>query len=110
MHQGIFCNKPRTLLSSLYVHLTKCAKLHSKHLKANFKHLLVMELATDIIFLVLLSVNNDLLIYVFATRTGCEVKYVDTTELKNIPYISARVACTINFNVRKTWIPRLKTW
>ena len=41
-----------------------------------------MELATDVIFLVLLSVNNDLFIYVFATSEGCEVRYVDITELK----------------------------
>ena len=40
-------------------------KLLSKCLEANFKHLLQMELATDVIFLVLSSVNNDLSLYVF---------------------------------------------
>ena len=69
-----------------------------------------MKLATDVIFLVLLSMNNDLFIYVFATNMGCEIIYVSTTELKNIPYISARVTCTINLSVEETWIPRLKIW
>ena len=106
----IFCNKLRTLLSSLYVYLTQCAKLLSKQLEANFKHLRGMELATDVIFLVLSSINNDLFIYVVAASVGCEVRYIDTTELKKILYISARVACTINFNIRETWMLRLKTW
>ena len=61
-HQEFFCNKPRTLLSSLYVHLTQCAKLLCKHLEANLKHLLGMELATDVIFLVLLP---EIMIYLF---------------------------------------------
>ena len=61
------------------------------------------------LFLVVLLVNNDLIIYVFATSVGCEVIYVDTTELKNILYISARVAWTMNFNIRETWMLRLKT-
>ena len=69
-----------------------------------------MKLATDAIFLVLLSMNNDLFIYVFATNMGCEIIYVSTTELKNIPYISARVTCTINLSVEETWIPRLNIW
>ena len=46
----------------------------------------------------------------FATSVGCEVRYTDTTELKNILYASARVACTITFNIRETWMLRLKTW
>ena len=49
-HQESFCCKPRTVLSSLYVHLTQCADLLSKHLEANFKHLLRMELAVHVIF------------------------------------------------------------
>ena len=61
-------------------------------------------------FLVLLTVNNDLFIYVFATGVRCEVRYVDTAELKNILYISTRVACTTNVNIRETWMLRLKTW
>ena len=61
-------------------------------------------------FLVLLSVNNDLFIYVVVTSLGCEVIYVDTAELKKILYISARFACTININIRETWMLRLKTW
>ena len=64
----------------------------------------VQELATDVIFLVLSSVINDLFIYVFDTGVGCENRYVGTTELKNIPYIRARVACTINFIVKETWM------
>ena len=70
----IFCKKLRTLLSSLYVYLTQCAKQLSKQLEANFKHLQGMELTTDVIFLVLLSINNDLFIYVVTTSVGCEVK------------------------------------
>ena len=77
-HQDIFCNKPRRLLSSLYVHLIQCAKLLSKHLQTNFKHLLGMELETDVIFLGFLSVNNDLFIYLFiyafAVSVGCEIR------------------------------------
>ena len=41
---------------------------------------------------------------------GCEVTYVGPTELKNIPYISARVTCTINFSDKETCMPRLKIW
>ena len=51
-----------------------------------------MELATVVVFLGLLSVNNDLFIYVFARNVGSEVRYIDTTELKNILHISGRVA------------------
>ena len=83
-HQDIFCNKHIIFLSSLHVHVTQCARLYSKNLKANLKHLLGMKLATDIIFLVLLSVNINLVIYAFATSADCEIKYVDTVELKNI--------------------------
>ena len=61
-------------------------------------------------FLVLLSVNNDLFIYVFAASVVCEVRQLGTTELKNILYIGATVASTINFNIKKTWMLRLKTW
>ena len=82
----------------------------SKHLEANFKRLLGLELATDVIFLVLSSVSNDSFIYVFATSVGCEIRYVGTTELKNIPYINARVTCTINFSVKETWMLKLKIW
>ena len=57
--QEIFCNKPRTLLSSLYVHLNQCAKLLSKQLEENFKNLLGMELVTDVTFLVPLSANKE---------------------------------------------------
>ena len=38
-----------------------------------------MELVTDVIFLVPLSANNDLTIYVFATGVGYEIIYVGTT-------------------------------
>ena len=101
-------NKPGALLGSLYVHLTKCAKILSKYLEANFNHFLGMELATDVIFLFLSSVNNDLSIYVFATDVGCEMRCVGTTEFKNIPYISARATSTIIFSFKETWIFRLQ--
>ena len=52
-------------MRSLYVHLTQCVELLSKHLEENIKHLLGMDLATDAIFLVLSSVNNYLSIYVY---------------------------------------------
>ena len=63
VHQEIFCKKIRSLLGSLYVHLTQCVELLYQHLTANFKHLLGMELATDVVFLGLSSVNNDLFMY-----------------------------------------------
>ena len=94
-------------MSSLYVHLTQCAKLLSKHHEANFKHSLGMELAAVAIFVVLSSVNN-IFIYVFGIGAGCEVIHVGTTELKNIQYISARLTCTINLSVKETWMLRLK--
>ena len=106
----IFLNKPRTLLSSLYVHLIHCVKALSKHLKPNFKHLLEMELATDAIFLVLSSVNNDLFIYIFATGVRCKITCVGNTELNNVAYISAKVTCTINFSNKETWMLRVKIW
>ena len=69
-----------------------------------------MGLATDVIFLVLSSVNNDLHIYVFATGVGCEITYVGSTELNNVPYISAKVTWTISFSDKETWMLRLKIW
>ena len=69
-----------------------------------------MELVTDVIFLVLLSANNDLTIYVFATGVGCEIRYVGTTELKNIPYLNGRATCTINFTFKESSLLRLKIW
>ena len=90
-----FCNKARTLLSSLYVNLTQCVKVLSKHLEANFKHLLGIELVTDPIFVALSSANNDLTIYVFATGVDCEIRYVGTTELKNTPYLGLPVQSTL---------------
>ena len=69
-----------------------------------------MEIATDVIFLVLPSINNDLIIYVFATGVGCEITYVGSTELNNVPYISAKVTCTISFSDKETWTLRLNIW
>ena len=100
-----FLNKPRALLGSHYVNLIHCVKPISKHLKANFKHLLGMELARDVIFLVLLPVNNDLFIYIFATGMGCEIAYVGNTGWNNVAYISAKVTCTISFSIKETWMP-----
>ena len=61
-----------------------------------------MELATDVIFLVLSPVNNDLLIHVFATGVGREITYVGNTVLNNVAYISVKVNCTINFSDKET--------
>ena len=69
-----------------------------------------MELATDVIFVVLSLVNNDLSLCVFFTGMGCEIRYAGTTELKNIPYIGARATCTINFSLKKTSMLRLNIW
>ena len=69
-----------------------------------------MELVTDVIFLVLSSASNDLTIYVFAIGVDCEIRYVGTTELKNIPYLSGRATCTINFSFKETSMRRLKIW
>ena len=96
-------------MNSLCVHLIQCAKTLSKYNEAKLQRLLGMELATDVIFLVL-PVNNDFLIYAFATNVSCEIRYVGNAELKNIPYISARATCTINFSLKETWILRLKIW
>ena len=69
-----------------------------------------MELVTDVVFLVLSSANNDLTIYLFATGAGYEIRYVRTTELKNIPYLSGRATCTINFSFKETLMLRVKIW
>ena len=69
-----------------------------------------MELVTDVIVLVLLSGNNNLTIYESATGVGCDIRYVGTTEMKNIPYFSASAICTINFSVKETSMLRLKIW
>ena len=69
-----------------------------------------MELATDVIIMVLSSVNNDLFVYVLAAGVGCEITCVGITELDNVPYITAMVTCRINFSDRETWMLRLKIW
>ena len=69
-----------------------------------------MELVTDVIVLVLLSGNNNLTIYESATGVGCDIRYVGTTEMKNIPYFSARAICTINFSVKETSMLSIKIW
>ena len=67
-----------------------------------------MELVTNVIFLVLSQVNNDLFIYAFAINVGCEIRYLGSAELNYIPHISVRVTLTINFSVRETWMNKLK--
>ena len=62
-------------MNSLYVHLTQHTELLSKPLKPNFKRLLGMELATDVIYFALSSVIDNLFIYVIARDIGCEIKY-----------------------------------
>ena len=69
-----------------------------------------MEFAADVIFLVLSSENNDLIIYVFTTGAGYEITYVGSTELNNVPYISAKVTCTTSFSDKETWMIRLDIW
>ena len=44
-----------------------------------------MELAADVIFQFFSSVNNDLFNYVFPAGVGCQMTYVGSTELKNVP-------------------------
>ena len=98
----MFYKKPRTLLSFLYLYSIHIAKLLSKHHEVNFKHLRQMEVATDVIFLVLSLVNNDLINCVFAEGVGCEITYVGCPELNNVPYISVEVTCPINFSDKKS--------
>ena len=69
-----------------------------------------MELPTDVIFLVLSPVNNDLFIHVLATGVGCEITYVGNTDFNNVSYISAKVSCTIKFSDKETWKLRVKIW
>ena len=57
-----------------------------------------------------LSVIINLFICLFVTSVCCEARYVGTIELKNSLYISARIACLINFNIKETWMLRLNTW
>ena len=82
------------------VHLIHCVKLLSKHLEANFKHLVGMYLATDLFSLVFSSVNNHLFSHLFPTVVSCEFRYVGTTELKNIPYL------VLGFPVRSTSVTK----
>ena len=88
-------------MRSLYANLTQYAKLLSKHLQKYFKQLLGMELAPNVVFLAPSSVNSDFFIYVFATNVDCEIRYVGTAKLKNIPYIIATVTCTIKLRVKR---------
>ena len=60
-----------------------------------------MGLVTDVVLLVLTAVNSDLHNYVFATGVGCEVTDVGSTELNNVPYISAKVTCAISSSDKK---------
>ena len=73
-------------------------------------NLLGTEFAADVIFLVLPSVNNDLIIYVFPTCVGCEVTHLGSTELTKILYISVKVICTSNFSGKESWMLRLNIW
>ena len=69
-----------------------------------------MEFATDVILLVLSLINNYLIIYLFPTGVDCEITYVVSTELNNVPFIIAKVTCTINFSDKETWMLRLNIW
>ena len=69
-----------------------------------------MELVVDVVFLVLSIANNDLNIYLFAAGVGCEIRYVSTTELKNIPYLIVRANSIINVSAKENSMLRLKIW
>ena len=69
-----------------------------------------MELVVDVVFLVLSTANNDLNIYLFAAGVGCEIRYVSTTELKNIPYLIVRANSIINVSAKENSMLRLKIW
>ena len=69
-----------------------------------------MCLATDVILLVLSLVNNHLIIYVFVTGVGCEVTFLGSSELNNVPYISAKVSSTMSFSHKEIWMLGLKIW
>ena len=78
-----------------------------KHLEANFRNLLGIELTNDLTLAFLSLVNNDLCFFVVVvTGVGCEIKCVKTTESNNVFYISVRVTCTIKFNIKENF----KTW
>ena len=64
----------------------------------------------DVVFLVLSIANNDLNIYLFAAGVGCEIRYVSTTELKNIPYLIVRANSIINVSAKENSMLRLKIW
>ena len=58
-----------------------------KHLEANFRNLLEIELTNDLTLAFLSLVNNDLCFYVVVvTGVGCEIKCVGTTESNNFLY------------------------
>ena len=76
-----------------------CVKLLSEHFETNFKNLFGKDFATDVIFLVFLSVNNDLIIYIFATGLACEITYVGSTELNNVLYITVK-----NLNAQNNYL------
>ena len=69
-----------------------------------------MCLATDVILLVLSLVNIHLIIYGFVTGVGCEVTFLGSSELNNVPYISAKVSSTMSFSHKETWMLGLKIW
>ena len=69
-----------------------------------------MELVVDVVFLVLSIANNDLNIYLFAAGVGCEIRYVSTTELKNIPYLIVRANSIINVSAKENSMLRVKIW
>ena len=50
------------------------------------------------------------MIYICVSGVDCEVTYVGTTELNNVPYISVKITCMISFSDKETWMLRLKIW
>ena len=41
------------------------------------------------------------------TDMSCEITCVGSTGLNNVPYISFKVTCAINFSDKETWMLRL---
>ena len=71
----------------------------SKTFKANFKNVLGIELAANVIFVRVYLIS-------FVTCVGCKIIFLGTTESMNIQYVSVRATCTINFNIK----PTFKIW
>ena len=59
-----------------------------------------MKLTTDITWLLLSAVDNDVFIYFLCHM----IFFMTLTESKNICYISDRVACSVELNIKETFL------